>query len=191
MSKSLSKIVVLISGSGSNLQAIIDNSNNIGVEISCVISNKKDAFGLKRAQNAGINTKIIKHQNFESRLDFDKKLIEEIDKFNPKIIVLAGFMRILSDEFINYFAGRIINIHPSLLPKFKGLNTHKRAIEMGEKYAGASVHFVTSELDSGEIIIQKKVKINANDSIENLAKKVLKQEHIIYPKAIKQVLSKL
>ncbi len=186
--KSLSNIVVLISGSGSNLQSIIDNADNIGVNIQSVISNKADAFGLERAKNAGINTQVIEHTNFDTRKEFDHALIKHINTLNPELIILAGFMRILSADFINTFAGKILNIHPALLPKYKGLNTHQRAIDAGDSEAGASVHFVTNELDSGEVILQKSVTIDADDNATTLAQKVLKQEHILYPEAIKKIL---
>lgn len=189
-SKSLSNIVVLISGSGSNLQSIIDNADNIGVNIQSVISNKANAFGLQRAKNAGITTQVIEHTNFASRKDFDHALINHINTLNPDLIILAGFMRILSADFIAAFAGTILNIHPALLPKYKGLNTHQRAIDAGDTKTGASVHFVTNELDSGEVILQKSVAIDTHDNATILAKKVLEQEHILYPEAIKKVLQK-
>ncbi len=188
VNKSLSNIVVLISGSGSNLQSIIDNANDIGINIKCVISNKVDAFGLNRAKKAGIATQFIDHTQFKTREDFDQKLIQHINTINPELVILAGFMRILSTDFINAFAGKILNIHPALLPKYKGLNTHQRAIDAGEKFAGATVHFVTNELDSGEIILQQSVPIQSIDTAESLAKKVLAQEHLLYPKAIKKAL---
>ncbi len=188
VNKSLSNIVVLISGSGSNLQSIIDNANDIGINIECVISNKADAFGLNRAKKAGIATQFIDHTQFKTREDFDQKLIQHINTINPELVILAGFMRILSTDFINAFAGKILNIHPALLPKYKGLNTHQRAIDAGEKFAGATVHFVTNELDSGEIILQQSVPIQSIDTAESLAKKVLAQEHLLYPKAIKKAL---
>ncbi len=188
VNKSLSNIVVLISGSGSNLQSIIDNANDIGINIECVISNKANAFGLERAKKAGIATQFIDHTQFKTREDFDQKLIQHINTINPELVILAGFMRILSTDFINAFAGKILNIHPALLPKYKGLNTHQRAIDAGEKFAGATVHFVTNELDSGEIILQQSVPIQSIDTAESLAKKVLAQEHLLYPKAIKKAL---
>ena len=191
--KSLSNIVVLISGSGSNLQSIIDNADNIGVNIQSVISNKADAFGLQRAKNAGISTKVIEHTHFASREDFDRALIRYINTLNPELIILAGFMRILSTDFIDAFSAntnKILNIHPALLPKYKGLNTHQRAIDAGDSEAGASVHFVTNELDSGTVILQKSVAIDPSDNADTLAKKVLKQEHILYPEALKKVLQK-
>jgi phosphoribosylglycinamide formyltransferase-1 len=174
-------IIVLLSGSGSNLQAIIDSKV---ANIQAVISNKANAYGLERAKKADIKTHIVEHQNI-SREEFDEKLKTTIELYQPDLIVLAGFMRILSAEFINAFKNKIINIHPSLLPKFKGLNTHQRAIDAGEKEHGATVHLVSSKLDSGKILAQAKVTIAPNDTAETLAKKVLQQEHIIYSKTIK------
>ncbi len=185
-----SSVVVLISGSGSNLQSIIDNADNIGIKIQSVISNKADAFGLERAKKAGIATQVISHTQCATREAFDQALIQYINTLNPKLVILAGFMRILSADFINVFAGKILNIHPALLPKFKGLNTHQRAIDANEEFAGATVHFVTNELDSGAIILQKSVAIESNDTAKSLAAKVLEQEHILYPMAIKKVLQK-
>ncbi len=190
VNKSFSKIIILISGSGSNLQSIIDNSDNIGVNIQSVISNKADAFGLKRAKNAGIATKVIERKQFATDKDFDYALIRYINTLNPDLIVLAGFMHILTTKFINTFAGQILNIHPALLPKYKGLNTHQRAIDAGDSKAGASVHFVTNELDSGEIILQRSVPIDLDDNAATLAKKVLEQEHILYLEAIQKVLQR-
>ncbi len=185
-----SSVVVLISGSGSNLQSIIDNADNIGIKIQSVISNKADAFGLERAKKAGIATQVISHTQCATREAFDQALIQYINTLNPKLVILAGFMRILSADFINVFAGKILNIHPALLPKFKGLDTHQRAIDANEEFAGATVHFVTNELDSGAIILQKSVAIESNDTAKSLAAKVLEQEHILYPMAIKKVLQK-
>ncbi|XOV78227.1 MAG: phosphoribosylglycinamide formyltransferase [Aestuariibacter sp.] len=180
-------IVVLISGSGSNLQAIIDaiNAQQINGSIKKVISNKPEAYGLIRAFKSGIPDECIDHRKFESRQAFDQALMKSIDKANPDIVVLAGFMRILTDEFVEHYLGRMINIHPSLLPKFKGLHTHKRAIEAGEKEHGASVHFVTPALDDGPVIIQAAVRIDMQDTADSLQKKVFKVEHQIYPEAIK------
>jgi phosphoribosylglycinamide formyltransferase-1 len=176
-------IVALISGRGSNLKAIIDAANPL-VNISAVISNRPDAAGLTYAQQAGITTEVLDHKNFATRLEFDTALQQCIDKYKPQLVVLAGFMRILSSEFVKHYKGRLINIHPSLLPKFKGLNTHKRAIEAGEKEHGATVHFVTEDLDAGPIILQARVPILADDTEESLAARVLQQEHKIYPQAI-------
>jgi phosphoribosylglycinamide formyltransferase-1 len=176
-------IVALISGRGSNLKAIIDAANPL-VHISAVISNRPQAAGLIYAQQAGINTEVLDHKDFATRLEFDMVLQECIDKYQPQLVVLAGFMRILSSEFVKHYKGRLINVHPSLLPKFKGLDTHKRAIEAGEKEHGASVHFVTEDLDAGPIILQARVPILADDTEESLAARVLQQEHKIYPEAI-------
>ena len=189
--KLLYSVVVLISGYGSNLQSIIDNANDIGIKIDCVISNKKNAYGIERAKKNNIKTEIIENNKFESKFQFEQKLAEIINKIKPTLIILAGFMYILSAGFINQFKDKIINIHPSLLPKFKGLNTHKRALEAGEKMHGASVHFVTNQVDSGRIIMQKSIKIEKNDDFKTLAKKVLIEEHILYPLAIKKILKNL
>ena len=183
----MKSIVVLISGSGSNLQAIMDqvHSTDVPGKIVAVISNKPDAYGLQRAQKVDIPTHVFEHQKAESRLAFDKEMMAKIDQYQPDLIVLAGFMRILSDEFVNHYMGRLINIHPSLLPDFKGLHTHRRALEAKVQYHGASVHFVTPTLDDGPVILQGKVAVEANDSEESLQKKVHVQEHIIYPQAVK------
>jgi phosphoribosylglycinamide formyltransferase-1 len=146
--------VVLISGNGSNLQSIIDNASGIDLNICCVISSNSDAYGLKRAEKAGIATAVIDHQLFDSRFKADKEIMKVIDDSRAVVIILAGYLRILSPEFIEKYLGKILNIHPSLLPKFKGLNTHQRAIDAAEKIHGASVHFVTEELDGGPIIAQ-------------------------------------
>lgn len=176
-------IVVLISGSGSNLQAIIDRvkSGEINAEIKAVISNRPDAFGLERAEQAGIATQLIDHTAYDSRLSFDQAMIRAIDQYEPELIILAGFMRILSDEFVDHYDGRLINIHPSLLPNFKGLNTHQRAIDTGHIKHGTSVHFVSNELDGGPVIAQAEVSVDKADDAEKLRQKVLKQEHVLYP----------
>ncbi len=181
------KIVVLISGSGSNLQAIIDalSEQQFEAEIACVISNKPNVAGLDRATKAAIPTAVIAHTNYPDRALFDAQLIKEIEKHQPDLIVLAGFMRILTAEFVKRFEGRLINIHPSLLPNYPGLNTHRRALEAKDAYHGATVHFVTADLDSGPNIIQARVKIYEGDTESSLASKVLTQEHIIYPIAVK------
>ncbi len=176
--------VVLISGNGSNLQSIIDKANSIDLTICCVISNKTDAFGLKRAAQVGIPFKAIDEALFDSELGFDQELIKVIENYQPEVIILAGYMRILSADFISKYFGKILNIHPSLLPKFKGLNTHQRAIDALEKKHGASVHFVTEELDGGPVIAQDFVKIDSTDNAQTLAKKVLDKEHALYPKTI-------
>ncbi len=182
----MKKVVVLISGSGSNLQAIMDNcqAGKIDGEVVAVISNKADAYGLVRAKNAGIDALVLSHKGFPSRESFDQALAEKIDLYQPDYIVLAGFMRILSDSFVERYHGKMINIHPSLLPKYKGLNTHQRAIEAGDKEHGASVHFVTPALDDGPVIIQSAVAIEAGDDAGSLQQKVHRIEHIIYPQAL-------
>ena len=178
------RAVILISGNGSNLQSLIDNAKKIDLEICSVISNKEDAFGLKRAERANISTHFVDPNRFESREDFDNQIITIIDELDIGLIILAGYMRILSSDFINHFAGKILNIHPSLLPKFPGLNTHRKAIDAKEKYHGATVHFVTEELDGGPIINQEIVEIDPIDTEYSLAQKVLEKEHILYPRVI-------
>ena len=177
------RIVALISGRGSNLQAIIDaiENNTIAAELCAVISNRPDAAGLDRAHQAGIKTIALDHKEFSDRQQFDNALQVQIDQFSPQLVVLAGFMRILSADFVNHYHGRLINIHPSLLPKYRGLDTHARAIAAGEKEHGASVHFVTPELDGGPVILQVRVAIRENDDADTLAARVLQQEHRIYP----------
>lgn len=178
------KTVVIISGSGSNLQALIDRAPELGIDITGIISNRADAFGLQRAQRADINTAVVDHTQFESRDSFDAALSETIDGMRAELIVLAGFMRILTPEFTRRYEGRMLNIHPSLLPKYRGLNTHQRAIDAGEKWHGATVHFVTEELDSGANIIQAPVEVSASDSAETLAARIHGTEHQIYPQAV-------
>ena len=176
--------VVLISGNGSNLQSIIDKAKSIDLTICCVISNKTDAFGLKRAAKVGIPCLALDEKLFDSKLSFDQEIIKVIDNYQAEVIILAGYMKILSADFISKYFGKILNIHPSLLPKFPGLNTHQRAIEASEKIHGVSVHFVTKELDGGPVIAQEFVNIDSTDNAQTLAKKVLDKEHVIYPKAI-------
>ena len=179
-------IVILISGSGTNLQAIIDAvaAGQINASISAVISNRADAKGLDRARQRHINAVIIDQNEYDDRASYDQALIAEIDRYQPDLIALAGFMRILSEEFISHFNNIILNIHPSLLPEFKGLHTHRRALEASKKTHGASVHFVSNELDSGPVVIQAEVPVLANDTEDALAERVLHQEHVIYPMAI-------
>lgn len=182
----LCNIVVLISGSGSNLQAIIDDlADHPKARICAVVSNKADAYGLVRAEQAGIPQHVLNHKDFADRLAFDTALIQVIDQHQPHLVVLAGFMRILTPEFTRHYAQRLLNIHPSLLPKYKGLNTHQRAIDAGEQAHGCSVHFVTEELDGGPVIIQAPVAIAADDTPETLAQKVHVLEHQIYPLALR------
>ncbi|OUR62205.1 phosphoribosylglycinamide formyltransferase [Colwellia sp. 39_35_sub15_T18] len=182
-----SRIVVLISGSGTNLQAIIDackNSDYPG-EVVGVVSNKADVYGLTRAENAGIANIALAHQDFDCRASYDQALMTEIDKFTPDVIVLAGFMRILTPAFVLHYQGKLLNIHPSLLPKYQGLNTHQRAIDAGDTEHGVSVHFVTEELDGGPVILQAKVPVFDGDSSDDLAARVHEQEHRIYPLVVK------
>jgi phosphoribosylglycinamide formyltransferase-1 len=180
------RLVVLISGNGSNLQAIIDDiaNNNLPAQIVAVISNKADAYGLERAKKANIEQRVLSYSDFSDRNQYDLALKELIDKFQPDLIILAGFMRILSNEFVEHYSQKMMNIHPSLLPKYKGLNTHQRVLDAGDKEHGCSVHFVTPELDDGPVILQAKVEVKDNDTAEMLAARVHEQEHIIYPKAI-------
>ncbi|NOQ93177.1 MAG: phosphoribosylglycinamide formyltransferase [Methylophaga sp.] len=184
-------IVILISGRGSNMVSIVEaiNAGELPVEVAAVISNRPDAAGLNYAQKASIPTAVINHKDFESRDSFDQALAKKIDTYSPSLVVLAGFMRILTTEFVDHFAGKLVNIHPALLPKFKGLNTHQRAIDAGETEHGASVHIVTPELDDGPVVMQAKVPILANDTEQTLAARVLEQEHKLYPAAINQLLN--
>lgn len=179
----LSKIVILISGSGSNLQSFIDacSTGIVDGKIMAVISNRPGVKGLDRASAADIPNIVIDHRAFQSREEFDQHLAEVITSFTPDLVVLAGFMRILTDGFVNQFIGKLINIHPSLLPSYPGLNTHQRAIEAGDSTAGATVHFVTSELDGGPAILQAAVSILPKDTAADLAARVLIVEHEIYP----------
>nr|WP_320134818.1 phosphoribosylglycinamide formyltransferase [uncultured Amphritea sp.] len=179
-------IVVLISGSGSNLQAIIDAiaSGQIAGRIAAVLSNKAEAFGLERAKTAGIPQIVINHKDYDSREDFDLAMIEAIDTYTPDLIVLAGFMRILTAEFVRHYQGRMLNIHPSLLPKYKGLHTHQRALDAGDAQHGCTVHFVTEELDGGPLAIQAPLNIHATDNADSLQLRVHRAEHDIYPLAV-------
>jgi len=178
------KAIILISGNGSNLQSIIDNADRIDLQISCVISNNKNAFGLERALSSKIQTFVIDPELCNSKNAFDKELISIIDRHRAELIILAGYIRILTPLFISHYFGKILNIHPSLLPKFPGLNTHQKAIDASEKEHGVSVHFVTEKLDGGPIIIQESVAIETEDTASTLSAKVLKKEHVIYPKVI-------
>ncbi|WP_267257128.1 phosphoribosylglycinamide formyltransferase [Coxiella endosymbiont of Ornithodoros maritimus] len=185
MNRELLPIVVLISGNGTNLQAIIEAiQKGLAIEIRATISNKADAYGLKRAQQAVIPTHIIPHEDFPSRIDFESKLQKTIDHYEPQLIVLAGFMRKLGKAFVNHYSGRMINIHPSLLPKYTGLNTHERALAAGETEHGVSVYYVTEELDLGPLICQARLSINPQDTPETLKTRVHALEHIIYPKVL-------
>jgi len=179
-------IVVLVSGRGSNLQAIIDalRGGRLPAEIRAVISNEPGAPALARARTAGIPVHVISHRDFPQREQFDRALIQRIDACQPRLVVLAGFMRILGPDFIDHYAGRMINIHPSLLPTFPGLDTHARALQSGAKVHGASVHFVTHEVDGGPLIVQAAVPVLEGDTPDILAERVLAEEHRIYPLAI-------
>lgn len=181
------RIVVLISGSGSNFQAIAEACKNkeIDGDIVGVISNRPGVMGLDRAQQFDIPSSVIDHTDFSSREEFDAKLIHEIDDYSPDLVVLAGFMRILTPDFVRRYKGRLLNIHPSLLPKYKGLNTHKRALEAGDKQHGVTVHFVSEDLDGGPNIIQAVINILDDDNEASLRTRVQQQEHIIYPIAVK------
>ena len=175
---------MLISGSGSNLQSIIDNAQAIGLDLCAVISNKADAYGLERAKKANIPTHVIDHTQFNSREEFDTQLSTIIDQHQAELVILAGFMRILTAEFTQKYTGKMLNIHPSLLPKFQGLHTHQRALDAGESEHGVSVHFVTAELDGGPVIAQEKVAILPDDDANTLAARVLAKEHQLYQQVI-------
>ncbi len=186
------RLVVLLSGSGSNLQAILDaclqgqgqgksQAPAIAARVVGVLSNKADAFGLTRAQQAGVDTAVLAHGNFPDRDSFDAAMAGIIDAWQPDVVVLAGFMRILSAGFVTRYSGRLLNIHPSLLPKYKGLHTHQRALDAGDSEHGCSVHFVTPELDGGPVIAQAVVSVKADDTAESLAARVHVAEHGIYP----------
>lgn len=175
------RIVVLISGSGSNLQALIDKLDRQYGEIVAVLSNRPDAYGLERARRAGIDTLVLDHKDYADRESFDRAMIAELDELAPDLLILAGFMRILTTEFVSHFQGRLLNIHPSLLPKYKGLHTHKRALEAGDSEHGATVHFVTEELDGGPLVVQARVPVIPGDTPDSLAERVQHQEHVLYP----------
>jgi len=184
------KIAVLVSGRGTNLQAIIDACENryIPGKVVCVISNIENAYALERAKRHNIPNFVISHKNYKNREDFEKELIKKLEEYQPDLICLAGFMRILSPYFVNYYKYKIMNIHPALLPAFKGLygeKVHQAVIESGAKFSGCTVHFVTEEVDSGPIIIQRIVPVEDDDTPETLAERVLKEEHIAYPMAIR------
>ncbi len=178
-------VVVLISGGGTNLQALIDAAQrDLPIEIRAVISNVGEAYGLERARRAGIPTEVVDHRDYADREQFDRALAERIDRYRPRLVLLAGFMRILTPWFVKHYQGRMLNIHPSLLPKFQGLHTHARALEAGEREHGASIHFVTEELDGGPVIVQARVPVEPGDTPEKLAARVLEQEHRLYPRAV-------
>ena len=180
------RAVVLISGRGSNLQSLIDavHAGRLALDIRAVISNEPGAAGLRRAQAAGIETLALDHRVFPKRQDFDEALAGLIDPHRPDLVILAGFMRILGAAFVRRYHGRLMNIHPSLLPAFPGLDTHRRALLAGARVHGATVHFVSEELDGGPIIVQSSVEVRPDDDVDTLAARVLEQEHRIYPRAV-------
>jgi phosphoribosylglycinamide formyltransferase-1 len=181
------RLVVLISGRGSNLQAILDQaaSGELPVEVAAVISNRPGVQGLERARQAGVPALELDHQEFADRPAFEAALIELIDHYQPDLVILAGFMRVLTPGFTDHYRGRLFNIHPSLLPRFRGLHTHERALAAGETEHGASIHFVTAELDGGPVIVQARVPVLPGDDPDTLAARVLEQEHRLYPLAIR------
>jgi phosphoribosylglycinamide formyltransferase-1 len=188
-------IVILISGSGSNMAAIVRAAEQgrwgqrLNARVAAVLSNRADAQGLALSRDHGIATLVLDHKAFASREAFDAALMAEIDRYAPALVVLAGFMRILTPGFVGHYAGRLLNIHPSLLPAFPGLNTHQRAIDAGCRFAGATVHQVTAELDHGHILAQAVVPVLPHDNAESLAARVLTQEHLIYPQAVAEFLA--
>ncbi|MCC5826302.1 phosphoribosylglycinamide formyltransferase [Alkalimonas sp.] len=183
----MKSIVVLISGNGTNLQAILDAcaSGFIAGKVTAVISNKADAYGLIRAREAGSSAHCLAHSDFDNRESYDLALQQLIEQFAPDLVVLAGFMRILTPGFVQHFSGKLLNIHPSLLPKYQGLRTHQRAIEAGDQMHGCSVHFVTEELDGGPVVLQAKVPIFSDDDAETVAERVHEQEYRTYPLVIR------
>lgn len=174
-------LVILISGRGSNMQALLE----AGLPVSAVISNRADAKGLGTAAARGVATRVVEHRGFSSREAFDAALAAAIDAFEPRLVVLAGFMRILTPQFVARFEGRLLNIHPSLLPAFPGLDTHERALQAGVKIHGCTVHFVTPALDHGPIVIQAALRVRSGDTPDSLAARVLKMEHVVYPRAVR------
>lgn len=186
------KVAVLISGRGSNLKALIDYSkkDDCPYQIVLVLSNKASALGLNFAKESNISIEIISHKDFSRREDFDKKMHEVISNYNAQFVCLAGFMRLLSEWFVNKWQGNIINIHPSLLPSFKGENAQQQAIDYGVKIAGCTVHHVISDMDAGPIIAQSSIEVNQNDDVQSLSDKIIKLEHQIYPKTLEQIAKK-
>jgi phosphoribosylglycinamide formyltransferase 1 len=183
----MKKLVILISGRGSNMEAIVRACSDEGwpAQIAAVIANRPDVAGLAFAASHGIATAVVDHRQFPDRESFDAALAGEIDAFAPDLVVLAGFMRVLTAGFVDHYAGRMLNVHPSLLPSFPGLKTHQQALDAGVRLHGASVHFVTSQLDHGPIVVQSAVPVESNDTPATLAERVLATEHIIYPRAVR------
>ena len=179
------RTAILISGSGTNLQAFIDRvtSGDLDLELSIVFSNRPDAFGLERARKAGIPTECIEHGQFPSREMFDRAVAAVLDAYEPELIILAGFMRILSPWFVDHYEGKILNIHPALLPRYPGLDTHQRVLDAGDEWHGSTVHFVTPELDAGPRILQGRLRVDSSESAEELQHRVQAIEHQIYPDA--------
>lgn len=181
------RIVVLISGTGRNLQAIIDSADQLNLDIAVVISNRPKAYGLERASSAGITTQVLDHTLFDGREAFDSEMMKLIDNYQPDLVVLAGFMRILTTEFCQHYSSNMLNIHPSLLPKYKGLNTHQRALDSGDTEHGLSIHYVTAELDGGPVVLQARVNVLDDDTPDTLAARVLDQELLAYPTVLKLI----
>ena len=185
MSDDRCKTAILISGSGTNLQSFIDRAvaGDLDLDLSGVFSNRPDAYGLKRAENAGIATACVEHGAYGNREDFDKAVVAKFDEWQPELLILAGFMRILSPWFVNHYEGKMLNIHPALLPAYPGLDTHQRVLDAGESWHGSTVHFVTDELDGGPRILQGKLAVDPNETAEELCARVQAVEHQIYPEA--------
>src|SRR6201997_2087577 len=183
----MKKLVILISGRGSNMEAIVRACSDEAwaAQVAAVIANRPDAAGLAFAASHGIATAVVDHRQFPDRDSFDAALAEQIDAFAPDLVVLAGFMRVLTSRFVDHYAGRMLNVHPSLLPSFPGLKTHQQALDAGVRFHGASVHFVTSKLDHGPIVLQSAVPVEAGDTAETLAARVRATEHVIYPRAVR------
>ena len=179
------RTAILISGSGTNLQAFIDAvaAGDLDLELCVVFSNNPNAAGLVRAEKAGIPTACIQHGDYPDRESFDRAVIEELDRWNPELLILAGFMRILSPAFVNHYEGKVLNIHPALLPRYPGLNTHQRVLDAGDEWHGSTVHFVTEELDGGPRILQGRLRVNSDESADELQSRVQAVEHQIYPEA--------
>ncbi len=181
----MTRVAILISGNGTNLQAFIDaiNEGSLAVEIVVVLSNRPDAYGLTRARDANIPTECVQNENYPGRAAFDEAMASTLERHKPDLLILAGFMRVLTSTFVKRFEGRILNIHPALLPNYRGLNTHQRAIDAGEKWHGSTVHFVTEELDAGPMILQGRVPVLSDDTASLLSARVQALEHKIYPEA--------